>query len=333
MTDHIPESAGLEVEPEAEQAPDYSAELIAFAARLKAEPEAVQVKYQYCLVTLQEERGQAKLARVELRGRQAWCTYKLAGGGEITVLRPSLTTVQEQEMVGILREIFPQAEIEAPSLPTDIIVEAVIPPPPPEPPPVVKEAAAEAAELDQLIQVNMRSTREAAQSLQQMVEQARAVTYALKKVIAETQQATQAAWTAVTEQRLLLVEIRSAIRRYERVRLEAELSQQEGVYQEPEITSRPRQVSERDKQIVLSVLNGASFKTTGQALGLSPSRIKQIFSRQLRHLHRLSTKLGLAEEDLAAIEAQEQSYPSPEHRPDASRVIELLKNMWGSQGD
>ncbi|NJN92677.1 MAG: hypothetical protein HC875_00635, partial [Anaerolineales bacterium] len=116
-----------------------SPELAAFAASLDAHPDDVEDMYQYCLAMVMVETGQAELTKIELRGREPWCTFKSITGDEFVVLRPMLSQTEEREMMETIWSIFHPNEgslrVVRPALAASPNPESDAASPPPPPPP------------------------------------------------------------------------------------------------------------------------------------------------------------------------------------------------------
>lgn len=329
-TDLIPQPAP---HPETAGQTVYSAEFAAFAARVAAKPEMVEGLFQYGLATLQVEMGLARLVRIEVRQRKPWCTYNIIGQGEVTLLRPLLNQAEEQQLLELLREIFHWEKVKD-SLPAEdmmaqdapITLETSFQPTPEE------EAEAE-KETETAEQALLRQdTDETAAMLQALIKQAKTATSTLQAAITQAQKVTQTVNAAINEHKLLLMEIRSTMRRHERIQQEFQRLQNRAKPEGAKAPSNQRRlVSDRDKQLTLSILKGTNLTEAGQIFGLSSSRIKQIYTVQLRRLYRASERLELTKEDLAVIRSLVQPVFSGGKRPDTGRIAEFLEKMWADE--
>lgn len=286
--------------------------------------------------------GLARLVRIEVRQRKPWCTYNIIGQGEVTLRRPLLNQAEEQQLLELLREIFHREKVEDSPPDKDIIDEDIMAQDAPitlETPfqPTPEEAAEEEKETESAEQALLRhalrqDVDETAAMLRALIKQAKTATSTLQAAMTQGHRVTQTVNAAINKHKLLLMEIRSTMRRHERMQQEFQRLQNRA---KPEGAKAPstqrRLVSDRDKQLTLSILKGANLAEAGQIFGLSNSRIKQIYTVQLRRLYRASERLELTKEDLAVIRSLVQPLFSGGKRPDTGRIAELLEKMWADE--
>lgn len=80
-------------------------DLQAFAALLDALPGPVQQAFQYCLAMLMVETGKAKLIGTTPGEAGVLCNFETIAGDRLTLLRPTLSEAQEEELKELLRQI------------------------------------------------------------------------------------------------------------------------------------------------------------------------------------------------------------------------------------
>lgn len=340
-----------------------SPELAAFAASLNAHPEDVEDMYQYCLAMVMVETGQAELTKIELRGREPWCTFKSITGDEFVVLRPVLSQTEEREMMETIWSIFHPNEgplrVVRPALVASPNTVSETAPPPPPPPPV------ETRDWEGLVRRTPKRRRWKGElprparpkkpiplpteptsaiprtpltvegvdaitaGLRQLIEQAQIATETLRGMMEETRQVSEAAWEATRENRLVLAEIRTAIRQYERAHQENHApSRLEQKRSQPEPPPRGNRAEDRNKELTLDVLGGMSMIEAGRKFGISPGRVKTIYMNQFYRLYHLKDMLDLSREDIAIIRGQEHPNLVTGQRPHADHIRELLEKMW-----
>lgn len=341
---------------------ELSPELVAFAASLNTHPDDIEEIYEYCLAMVMVETGQAELIKIELRGREPWCTFKSITGDEFVVFRPVLSQTQEREMMekiwtifhpneGPLRIVRP-APADSPASDND---SAPAPPPPPietrdweglvrrapkrrrwkgerpRPKRPNKTAPPPSEPVPDRPQTPLTVERvdEAATVLRQFIEQAQAVTQTLRGMMEETRQVSETAWEATKEHRLILAEIRTAIRQYERIRQENNPPPRfERKRPEPEAPPREHPPEDRNKRLTLDVLEGMTLNEAGRKFGISPARVKTIYMNQFYRLYHLKDALDLSREDIAIIRGHEHPHLLTGQRPYANHIRRLLEKMW-----
>lgn len=333
---------------------DLPPELATFAARLEIEPEAVETIFQYCRAMVLVAAGQAKPVRVELRDREVWCTFRLLGGEEFIVLRPSLNQAEERQFIDILWEIYHSGKVrpdmakgmlvipkntgKRAAHTAEYILEDSMSPTSNEErelaavQPAVVPDGIDAEQPSSEVAVKKRTrgagktrlsaeeTRELAERLQQVTAQAQIAAEELRAILAEVQQATEAAWAATKEQRLVLGEMRAALRQYERL------------YREPEqaaLLKRP--MEDRNRQITLAVVKGMTLSEVGRKFGLGSHRVKDIYDTQMRRLYRLPKSLDLSPEDLTVINNYKRTNLRRRENRQAHQISLLLQKMWDSE--
>lgn len=342
---------------------ETSPELAAFAASLNAQPDDVEDMYQYCLAMVMVETGQAELVKIELRGREPWCTFKSITGDTFVVLRPVLSQTQERELMETIWSIFHPNEgplrvaRPAPAASSDSDNKSTPPPPSPSletqdweglvrrtpkrrrwkgelprPPRSKKPAPPPAKPAPDVAQTPLtgEGVDELATVLRQLIEQAQAATETLRGMMEETRQVSEAAWEATKEHRLVLAEIRTAIRQYERARQENNALPRfarKHPEPEPQPTQRPP-FEDRNKQLTLDVLGGMAMNEAGRKFGISPGRVKTIYMNQFYRLYHLKDILDLSPEDIAMIRGHEHPNLLTGQRPYANHIRELLERMW-----
>lgn len=340
-----------------------SPELAAFAASLNAHPDDVEDMYQYCLAMVMVETGQAELTKIELRGREPWCTFKSITGDEFVVYRPLLSQTEEREMMETIWSIFHPNEgplrVVRPALAASPNPESEAAPPPPPPPVETRDweglvrrtpkrrrwkgelprpprskkpipLPAEPAQDIPQTPLTIEGVDAATTVLRQLIEEAREATATLRGMMEETRQVSEAAWEATKEHRLVLAEIRTAIRQYERTRQENNASPR-FARKLPELEPQPTRgyhFEDRNRQLTLDVLGGMTMNEAGRKFGISPGRVKTIYMNQFYRLYHLKDILDLSPEDIAIIRGHEHPNLLTGQRPYATHIRGLLEKMW-----
>ncbi|MFN8459849.1 MAG: hypothetical protein U0401_35245 [Anaerolineae bacterium] len=308
---------------------DHSAELVAFAARLQAEPEAVQQIFEYCLALLWVEKRWAKLISIEILGREPWCTFKTFKGDEFSVRRPAMTQAEEHRMLKTLREVFQAEGFNLAEKEDKLLRSGLIGEPEEVVPEFFQETAeeAEAAEaaverlpsssaVAKMLAEELEAARQAAEMLRSLVAQAETKAKVLQAIMAEVRQVTEDAWAAAGEQRSILVELQTALREYKRLPRNSEPPA-------PRPSSR-----ERDKRVILALLEGMGWQEAIETFDLSGAQIRQIYIKQFRRLERLKKTLKLSQEDLAVIRSLNLIDLPNKQKLNTQRLKELLEKMW-----
>lgn len=339
-----------------------SPELVAFAASLNVQPNDIEDVYEYCLAMVMAETGQAELIKIELRGREPWCTFKSIAGDEFVVYRPLLSQTEEREMMEKIWAHFHPNEgplwvvRPAPAAPPDAKDNSTPSPPPPpmetrdweglvrrapkrrrwkgelprpRPPKKPAPPPPPAPPSGPQTPLSVEGMDELTTVLRQLIEQAQAATQMLRGMMEETRQVSEAAWEATKENRLVLAEIRTAIRQYERIRQESsQTSRYERKRPEPEPPPREHRLEDRNKQLTLDVLEGMTLNEAGRKFGISPARVKTIYMNQFYRLYHLKDTLELSREDIAVIRGHEHPQLLTGQRPYANHIRLLLEKMW-----
>ncbi|NJN97716.1 MAG: hypothetical protein HC875_28360, partial [Anaerolineales bacterium] len=170
----------------------------------------------------------------------------------------------------------------------------------------------------------------AATVLRQLIEEARQAIATLRGMMEETRQVSEAAWEATKEHRLILAEIRTAIRQYERTRQENNASPS-FARKRPETELQPtrgNRSDDRNRQLTLDVLAGMTMNEAGRKFGISPGRVKTIYMNQFYRLYHLKDTLDLSPEDIAIIRGHEHPNLLSGQRPYADHIRALLEKMW-----